>query len=473
MRLEHTWMPTTAAGLAWLKANAEKDGVVVTASGLQYNVMQSGPEDALSPKSGTNCECHYRGTLMDGTEFDSSFKRGKPTTFAPFQVVKGWTEAMQLMAEGDKWMLFLPSELAYGDSSRGEFITPGAVLIFELEILKVKGKIEDGTAKARPGPPPPPPDHAAVGCRVRVDGLAAKPQYNGLLGTVTTWDGVKGRAGVKLDNGEGGAGLMLKPANLLATEEPRPRSPCIVWLRMLHGLDPRASRFSPSALPCLLALQDSRGVGIETRHATDGLGDTGKGWAMLRDELRLSSTVRYTFPDAPTQPVSCNGGARMTSWMDLHHIPVRIGVDPDHPDDVAGLSASCTQLHKLLDAEIARGTPSTDIVLGGFSQGGAMALLAGYTYSKPLAGVVCFSGWAALASDLTKRVPAAANAKTPAFVAHGTRDQVVHPDCGAKASELLKASGVPTSYNTYPMEHSSHPSEMEDLKDWLVGLGMC
>jgi len=249
-----------------------------------------------------------------------------------------------------------------------------------------------------------------------------------------SWDAAKGRAGVKLDSGGGGAGLMLKPANLLATDEPRPRSPCIVWLH--------------------------------------GLGDTGKGWAHLRNELRLSTAVRYSFPDAPVQPVTCNGGARMTSWMDLHHIPVRIGIDPEDPDDVAGLSASTARLHKLLDAEVAGGTPSTDIVLGGFSQGGAMALLAGYTYSKPLAAIVCLSGWPALADDLPSRVPSGANAKTPAFVAHGTRDQVVHPDCGQKVSTLLKAAGVPTSYTTYAMEHSSHPSEMEDLRDWLMGLGV-
>jgi FKBP-type peptidyl-prolyl cis-trans isomerase FklB len=76
--------------------------------------------------------------LIDGTEFDSSYKRGKPTTFAPNQVIKGWTEAMQLMKEGDKWQLFIPSELAYGDSQRGQFITPGAVLLFDIEIIKVK-----------------------------------------------------------------------------------------------------------------------------------------------------------------------------------------------------------------------------------------------------------------------------------------------------------------------------------------------
>ena len=87
----------------------------------------------------TPCECHYEGRLIDGTVFDSSYKRGQPATFAPNQVIRGWTEAMQLMHEGDRWTLTIPSELAYGDSQRGPLITPGAVLIFDLEILKIKG----------------------------------------------------------------------------------------------------------------------------------------------------------------------------------------------------------------------------------------------------------------------------------------------------------------------------------------------
>ena len=107
-------------------------------SGLQYKVLKEGNEGGLTPKTNSPCECHYRGYLIDGQEFDSSYKRGQPTTFAPNQVIKGWTEAMQLMKEGAKWQLFIPSELAYGDSQRGQYITPGAVLLFDIEILKVK-----------------------------------------------------------------------------------------------------------------------------------------------------------------------------------------------------------------------------------------------------------------------------------------------------------------------------------------------
>ena len=128
---------SNAEGEAFLKANADEEGVVVLPSGLQYRVLQSGEPGAKSPEAGSPCKCHYRGKLISGVEFDSSYKRHAPSTFAPNQVVKGWTEAMQLMKEGDKWELFLPSELAYGNSQRGQHITPGSVLIFELEILEV------------------------------------------------------------------------------------------------------------------------------------------------------------------------------------------------------------------------------------------------------------------------------------------------------------------------------------------------
>jgi len=139
---------TTEEGKAWLKKNAERDDVKVTASGLQYRVLKSGPIDGPKPKKDSPCDCHYRGTLTDGTEFDSSYKRGKPTTFAPNQVIPGWTEAMQMMREGDKWELFVPSELGYGVpwlfvpselgyGDWGGIIKEGAVLLFEMEILKV------------------------------------------------------------------------------------------------------------------------------------------------------------------------------------------------------------------------------------------------------------------------------------------------------------------------------------------------
>jgi FKBP-type peptidyl-prolyl cis-trans isomerase FklB len=133
-----TALGTNEVGLAFLKENGAKEGVVTLPSGLQYKkITTSAKEGALTPTASSPCECHYAGTLIDGTEFDSSIKRGKPATFAPNQVIKGWTEAMQLMREGDKWELYIPSELAYGDRNRGKFIKAGDVLVFTLELIKV------------------------------------------------------------------------------------------------------------------------------------------------------------------------------------------------------------------------------------------------------------------------------------------------------------------------------------------------
>merc|ERR1719195_1062884 len=109
---------TTPEGKEWLESKGKEDGVVTLPSGLLYKVVKTSetPEaERKYPLVNSPCECHYAGTLIDGTEFDSSYSRGTPSTFAPNQVIKGWTEAMQLMAEGDKWELYIPSELAYGD----------------------------------------------------------------------------------------------------------------------------------------------------------------------------------------------------------------------------------------------------------------------------------------------------------------------------------------------------------------------
>mmetsp|Transcript_48658 Transcript_48658/g.87675 ORF Transcript_48658/g.87675 Transcript_48658/m.87675 type:complete len:209 (-) Transcript_48658:116-742(-) len=126
------------ASKQFLEENKGKEGVITLTSGLQYKVLKEG-SGMEHPKVSTPCECHYAGRLLDGTEFDSSYKRGSPTSFAPNQVIKGWTEAMQLMVEGDKWQMYIPSELGYGDGGSGAKIKGGDVLIFNMEILKIKG----------------------------------------------------------------------------------------------------------------------------------------------------------------------------------------------------------------------------------------------------------------------------------------------------------------------------------------------
>ena len=124
------------AGKQFLAENAKKEGVVTTASGLQYKVISSG--DGKMPKAEDTVTTHYRGTLIDGREFDSSYSRGQPASFPVKGVIKGWTEALQLMKVGDKWELYIPSELAYGEAQRSELIQPNSTLVFELELLSIK-----------------------------------------------------------------------------------------------------------------------------------------------------------------------------------------------------------------------------------------------------------------------------------------------------------------------------------------------
>ena len=125
-----------ADGERFLAENAKKEGVKVLPSGLQYKEIT--PGTGKSPKTDDTVTTHYKGTLIDGTEFDSSYKRGQPATFPVSGVIPGWTEALQLMKEGAKWQLFVPSDLAYGERGAGQVIGPNATLIFEVELLAVK-----------------------------------------------------------------------------------------------------------------------------------------------------------------------------------------------------------------------------------------------------------------------------------------------------------------------------------------------
>ena len=123
-------------GAAFLKENKEKEGVVTLESGLQYKIITNGDGD--SPKASDTVKCDYKGMTIDGTEFDSSYKRGKPASFQVSGVIKGWTEALQLMKVGSKWELYIPSDLAYGDRGAGRSIEPGSTLIFEVELLGIE-----------------------------------------------------------------------------------------------------------------------------------------------------------------------------------------------------------------------------------------------------------------------------------------------------------------------------------------------
>jgi FKBP-type peptidyl-prolyl cis-trans isomerase FklB len=139
-----------AEGEKFLEENKKKDGVKTTASGLQYKVLKEGGGE--SPKATDMVITHYKGTLLDGTEFDSSYKRNEPATFPVNRVIPGWTEALQLMKPGSKYQLFIPSKLGYGERGAGRDIGPNSTLIFEVELVGIK--------PPDPTPTPPPPGTA-------------------------------------------------------------------------------------------------------------------------------------------------------------------------------------------------------------------------------------------------------------------------------------------------------------------------
>jgi FKBP-type peptidyl-prolyl cis-trans isomerase FklB len=152
-------------GEAFLAANKTKEGVVALPSGLQYKIVKAGT--GPKPTAADTVVCNYKGTLIDGKEFDSSYKRGQPATFPVGGVIKGWTEALQLMPVGSTWQLFIPADLAYGDRQAGPDITPGSTLVFEVELMSIQPKADtktdaapqdQGDQKKDQATPPPSPD---------------------------------------------------------------------------------------------------------------------------------------------------------------------------------------------------------------------------------------------------------------------------------------------------------------------------
>jgi FKBP-type peptidyl-prolyl cis-trans isomerase FklB len=148
-----------ADGEAFLAANKTKEGVVALPSGLQYKILTEGT--GPKPTATDTVVCNYKGTLLNNTEFDSSYKRGQPATFPVNGVIKGWTEALQLMPVGSKWQLFIPSDLAYGPRGPSAEIGPNSTLVFEVELLSIQAKPEAAPAPATPAPATAPPSTPA------------------------------------------------------------------------------------------------------------------------------------------------------------------------------------------------------------------------------------------------------------------------------------------------------------------------
>ncbi len=194
-----------------------------------------------------------------------------------------------------------------------------------------------------------------------------------------------------------------------------------------------------------------------------GLGADGTDFLSMADELRLGAVgpVRYVFPRAPVQPVTINSGHEMRAWYDI------LGMDLVRREDEAGLRKSITAVQALLRREVERGIPSHRIVLAGFSQGCAITLGAGLRHGERLAGLAGLSGYLPMA-DTTAAERNSANAQTPVFMAHGTRDGVVPLARGEAGRDLLKGLGQPLQWQQYPMEHSVCIEEVRALEQWLL-----
>ncbi len=193
-----------------------------------------------------------------------------------------------------------------------------------------------------------------------------------------------------------------------------------------------------------------------------GLGADGRDFVPVAEQMDLSSVgaVRYLFPNAPVMPVTINGGYQMPAWYDI------AGTDIVSRQDEAGMRKTQAEVEALIANEKARGMPANRIVLAGFSQGCAMALMIGLRHSEKLAGMVGMSGYLPLA-EKTAAERNVANQNTPIFLAHGTRDGVVVLPRGIETRNGLTTMGYTVDWHEYPMEHSVCPQEIEDLQAWL------
>lgn len=194
-----------------------------------------------------------------------------------------------------------------------------------------------------------------------------------------------------------------------------------------------------------------------------GLGADGNDFLPIAQELDLApiGAVRFVFPHAPIMPVTINNGYRMRAWYDI------LGADLVRREDEAGLRQSMAAVEALLARETQAGMPANRIVLAGFSQGCAMALMTGVRYKERLAGIAGLSGYLPLAqSTATERSDA--NALTPIFMGHGQHDNVVDVERGKASREVLRALGYEVDWHEYPMAHSVCMEEIGDLNSWLL-----
>ena len=202
---------------------------------------------------------------------------------------------------------------------------------------------------------------------------------------------------------------------------------------------------------------------VATVFILHGLGADGRDFVPVAEQLDLSSIgpIRFLFPNAPVIPVSINGGYQMPAWYDI------LGADITARQDEKGMRQTQDSMNQLIEREIERGVPARRIVIAGFSQGCAMALMTGLRFPERLAGIIGLSGYLPLAAALAaERSPA--NADVPVFLAHGTRDGVVPLPRAIASRDALTALGYPVDWHSYEMEHSVCAEEIADMHQWLL-----
>lgn len=214
----------------------------------------------------------------------------------------------------------------------------------------------------------------------------------------------------------------------------------------------------------------SESVVIETADEPDasiiwlhGLGADGHDFEPIIPEMNLpeEAAFRFIFPHAPVRPVTLNGGAPMRAWFDIEDL------DRNARQDMAGIDASCELLDSLIDAEVGRGISAERIVVAGFSQGGAIALLTGICHPRKLAGFMGLSTYIPL-PDRVENEAHEANRETPIFMAHGTQDPMLPPRLGEESRALLEGLGYRVDWHTYPMPHAVCPPEIQHIRKWLL-----
>ncbi|KAK6224280.1 phospholipase carboxylesterase [Colletotrichum tabaci] len=203
-----------------------------------------------------------------------------------------------------------------------------------------------------------------------------------------------------------------------------------------------------------------------------GLGDTGHGWASAVENWRRRQRldeVKFVLPHAPQIPITCNWGMRMPGWFDIKRLDGTVEALRESEDE-PGIRASSEYFQSLVQAEVDAGIPAERIILGGFSQGGAMAIFSGLTGPHRIGGIVGLSCWLLLSNKFADIVPAGSpNQDTPVWLGHGDADPLVRPELGALSAEALKKLGFKVSRTLYPgMPHAACPEELDDVEAFLL-----